>query len=167
MDTDSFVYQFKTHDFYKDIASDVKARFDTSNYPKAKKGDVDYRPLDIGENKKVISLMKDELGGKIMTEFVALRAKLYAYKKLDDSEDKRCKGVKKCVVKKTITFDDYKECLEKGKTVYREQVLFENNKHIVYTKKSNKIALTRDDDKRKICDDLISTKARGYVASAA
>ena len=76
MDTDSFVYHIKTHDFYKDIAEDVEARFDTSNYK-------DERPLPIGKNKKKIGLMKDELGGKIMTEFVALRAKLYAYKKMD------------------------------------------------------------------------------------
>ena len=55
--------------------------------------------------------MKDELGGAIMTEFVALRPKLYSYKKLDGSEDKKCKGIKKCVVKKTLTFEDYKTCL--------------------------------------------------------
>ena len=72
MDTDSFVYEIETEDFYRDIAKDVKKRFDTSGYSKD-----DNRPLPIGENKKVIELMKDELGGKIMTEFVALRAKMY------------------------------------------------------------------------------------------
>ena len=69
MDTDSFAYEIGTEDFYRDIAKDVKKRFDTSEYSKD-----DNRPLSIGENKKVIGLMKDELGGKIMTEFVALRA---------------------------------------------------------------------------------------------
>ena len=72
MDTDSFVYEIETEDFYRDIAKDVEKRFDTSGYSKD-----DNRPLPIGENKKVIGLMKDELGGKIMTEFVALRAKMY------------------------------------------------------------------------------------------
>ena len=67
--------------------------------------------MPIGLNNKVIGLMKDELGGKIMTEFVALRPKLYAYRQLDGEEDKRCKGIKKCVVKKTLGFDDYKKCL--------------------------------------------------------
>ena len=74
MDTDSLVYHIKTEDFYEDIAKDVNARFDKSGYSKE-----DARPLSIGLNKKVIGLMKDELGGKIMIEFVALRPKLYAY----------------------------------------------------------------------------------------
>ena len=102
MDTDSLVYHIKTEDFYEDIAKDVNARFDESGYSKE-----DARSLSIGLNKKVIGLMKDELGGKIMIEFVALRPKLYAYKKiddkedkkLDDEEDKKCKGIKKCVLK--------------------------------------------------------------------
>ena len=74
MDTDSLMYNIKTEDFYEDIAPDVETRFDTSGYSKK-----DAWPLPIGLNKKVIGLMKDELGGKIMTEFVALRPKLYAY----------------------------------------------------------------------------------------
>ena len=80
MDTDSLVYDIKTEDFYEDIANDVEARFDTSGYSKT-----DFRPLPIGLNKKVIGLMKDELGGKIMPEFVAFRPKLYSYKVLDGS----------------------------------------------------------------------------------
>ena len=104
VDTDSLVYHIKTEDFYEAIVNDVKERFDTSGYDKKDAG-----PLPMGLNKKVTGLMKDELGGKIMTEFVALRPELYAYRKLNDKEDKRCKGIKKCVVKKTLGFDDYKK----------------------------------------------------------
>ena len=75
MDTNSFIYDIQTEDFYADIADDVLDRFDMSNYDKD-----DARPLPIGKNKKVIGKMKDELGGKIMTEFIALRPKSYAYK---------------------------------------------------------------------------------------
>ena len=157
MDTDSFVYYIKTEDFYKDISDDVETRFDTSDYSKD-----DNRPLPIGKNRKVIRLMKDELKGKIMIEFVALRAKLYAYKTLDGREDKKCKGVKKCVVENTISFNDYKKCLEDGENVYREQMLFQNQKHKLFTSKLNKIALNRDDDKRVIQADGITTHARGY-----
>ena len=90
MDTDSFIMNIKTEDFYKDIASDLEKRFDTSNY------EVD-RPLSIGKNKKVIGLMKDELGGKIIMEFVTLRPKTYSYLTDDCKEDKKAKGTKKCV----------------------------------------------------------------------
>ena len=87
MDTDSFIICIKTEDFYNDIADDVDKRFDTSNY------EVD-RPLPEGKKKKVIGLMKDELGGKIMTEFVALRPKTYSYLIDDCKEDKKAKGTK-------------------------------------------------------------------------
>ena len=88
MDSDSLVCHIKTKDFYADIVDDVQTRFDTSDY-------IPDRPLPVQLNKKVIGLMKDESGGKIMTEFMALRPKLYSYKKLDGSEDKKCKGIKK------------------------------------------------------------------------
>ena len=142
MDTDSLVYHIKTEDFYENIAKDVETRFDMSEYKKE-----DARPLPIGLNKKVIGLMKDELGGKIMTEFVALRPKLYAYRKL---VDKRCKGIKKCVVKKTLDFDVYKKCLfdPTGKSIYRQQLMFRSRKHEVHTVEVSKVALNRNDDKR-------------------
>ena len=92
MDTDSLIYDIETDDFYKDIAHDVESRFDTSGY-------VPDRPLPVGKNKKIIGLMKDELGGGIMKEFVTLRPKMYDYK-VGSSESKKCKGIKKCVVKK-------------------------------------------------------------------
>ena len=104
MDTDSFIMNIKTNDFYEDIASDVENMFDTSNY------EVNI-PLPTGKNKKVIGLMKDELGGKIITEFVTLRPKTYSFLTDDGKEDKKAKGTKKCVIKKMIKFNDYKKCL--------------------------------------------------------
>ena len=104
----------------------------------------------------------DELGGKIMTEFVALRPKHYSYKKLDGSEDKKCKGIKKCVVKKTLTFEDYKTCLFSDSTEYRSQLMFRSSKHEVHTIKVNKVAPNRDDDKRISKRDGISTFAGGH-----
>ena len=179
MDTDSFVFEVETEDFYRDIADDIerdgtncffrdlqeRARFDTSDYPADFRLESSEKNFSVGKNKKVIGFFKDELGGEIMTEFVALRAKMYAYRKLDEekSEDKRCKGTKKCVVEETLTFEDYKRCLFEGKTIYREQMLFENKKHDVYTVNKCKIALNRDDDKRIIQEDGITTLSRGYV----
>ena len=159
MNTDSFVFEIETNDFYWDIENDVERRFDTSGYSKD-----DNRPLPIRENKKVIGLMKDELGGKIMTEFVALRAKMYAYRKIDkEVKEKQCKGIKKCVVSEDLMFDDYKTCLFDVKAVYRKQMLFENKKHEVYMVNKHKIALNRDDGKMLVQADEITTLSRGYI----
>ena len=94
MDTDSFIMHIKTKDFYEDIEDDVEKRFYASNY-------IVDRPLPTGKNKKVIGLMKDELGVKIMTEFVVLRLKTYSYLMDDSNSDsgthiiKKAKGTKK------------------------------------------------------------------------
>ena len=155
MDTDLLVYRIKTEDFHADITDDVSTRLYTSGYS-------GNRPLPIGMNKKVIRLMRDELGGAIMTEFVALRPKLYSFRQLDGSEDKKCKGIKKCVVKKTRTFEDYKNCLLNPTDVYRSQLMFRSSKHEVHTIEVNKVALNRDDDKRISKRDGISTLARSH-----
>ena len=138
MDTDSFIMNIKTEDFYKDIANDVEKRFDTSNY------EVD-RPLSTGKNKKVIGLMKDELGAGIITEFVALRPKTYSYLTDDCKEDEKAKGTKKCVIKRMIKFNDYKNCLLNGKAVLKSQQRFISKGHDVYTENINKIALSSND----------------------
>ena len=104
--------------------------------------------------------MKDELGGEIMTEFVTLRPKMYAYK-TGESESKKCKGIKKCVVHKTIRFEDYKNCLLSGETSYRSQLMFKSSSHEVRTLEVNKLALSRDDDKH-ITVNGINSLARGH-----
>ena len=156
MDMDSFVMHIKTNDFYKDISHGVDNRFDTSNY-KVK------RPLPIGKNKKVIGLMKDELGGEIITEFIALRPKTYFYLTDNDKIDKKAKGTKKCVIKKMIRFDDYKKCLLNDKVILKSQQRFISNKHDVYTEDVNKIALSNDDDKRIVSPDKRSSYPYGYT----
>ena len=119
------------------------------------------RPLPIGKNKKVIGLMKDELGGEIMKEFVSLRPKMYSYK-VGNSEPKKCKGIKKCIVKCTISFDDYKRCLFGGEQCHRSQLLFRSCKHKVKTLEVNKLALSREDDKRISIDGVASCTIGHY-----
>ena len=155
MDTDSFVMNIKTNDFYKDIANDVEKRFGTSNYEC-------NRPLHIGKNKKVIGLMKDELGGKIITEFVTLRPKTFSYFTDDGKKDKKAKGTKKCVIKRMIKFNDYKNCLLKDKALLKSQQRFISKKHDVYTEDINKIALSDDDNKRIVSSDKITSYPHGY-----
>ena len=156
-DTDSHAYEIETEDFYRDISSDVKSKFDTSNYPKD-------HPSGIltGVNKKVIGMFKDEASGKQIAEFVGLRAKLYSYKVEESYEEKKCKGVKKAVIKKTITFNDYKDCLFDNKPAMRKMNVIRSHLHTIFTETVNKIALSPFDDKRLIREDNIHTLAYGY-----
>ena len=156
-DTDSLMYEIQTEDFYKDISGDVKDRFDTSDYPSD-------HPSGIlsGINKKVLGMFKDEANGDIIDEFVGLRAKLYSYKMFEGEESKKCKGVKKSVVKNNITHEDYKTCLTTGNEQLRKQNIIRSYKHEVYNEEVNKIALSANDDKRYILEDGIRTLALGH-----
>lgn len=109
-DTDSLMCCIQTDDFYKDIAKDIKRKFDTSDYP-------EKHPSGIksGVNKKVIGKFKDEAAGKQITHFVGLCPKLYSYKLEDKEEFKKLRGIKKNVIKNEISFDDYKRCLFFGR----------------------------------------------------
>ena len=153
--TDSFIMNIKTNDFYKDIANDVECQFDTSNYEVS-------RPLPTGKNKKVIGLMKDELGGNIITEFVTLRPKTYSFLTDDGEEDKKAKGTKKCVIKKMIKFNDYKKCLLNDEVILNSQQRFISKKHDVYTENIIKIALSNNDDKRMVSSNKITSYPYGY-----
>ena len=106
--------------------------------------------------------MKDELGGRIITEFVALRPKTYSYLTDDCKEDKKAKGTKKCVIKRIIKFNDYKNCLLNGEVVLKSQQRLKSKGHDVYKENINKIALSSNDDKRLIASDKITSYPYGY-----
>ena len=103
-DTDSFIIYIEKEDFYEDIADD------------------DRPFLPTGKIKKEIGLMKNELGGKIMTEFVPLGSKTCAYLvDYDASKVKKAKGTNKCVIKNDLKFNDYKDCILNNKIVLKSQ----------------------------------------------
>ena len=109
--------------------------------------------------------MKDELGGKIMNEFVGLKAKTYAYLMDDDSsEHKKAKGTKKCLIKREIIPKNYKDWLFNDKTIVKSQQRFESDYHNVYTEQINKVALSSNDDKRLQTFDKIITYPYGTNA---
>ena len=109
-------------------------------------------------------MFKDELGGKIMTEFCALRAKAYSYKLDDDTENKKAKGTKKCIVKRELTFKNYVDCLFNDKTIIKSQQRFRSDHHRVCTEEVNKIALSSNNGKRLQTSDKVTTYPYGTNA---
>ena len=155
-DTDSLMYEIETEDFYKDISQDVHEWLDTRNYPPNHPSGI-----ETGVNKMVIGMFKDEEGGKIVTEFVGLRAKNYSYS-CDGKEHKKCKGIKMNVTKNNIYHKDYKDCLFQNIQLRRKMNVFRSRGHDVYSEEINKIALSANDDKRVILKDGIHTLAHGH-----
>ena len=153
-DTDSLMFQIYTDDFYKDISCDILEKFDTSDYPPDHPSGI-----PTGVNKKVIGMFKDEVAGKQITCFVGLRPKLYSFRIEEDKEVRKCKGIKKNVIKKKLDFDDYVKCLFSGKKEIRSMKIIRSEKHDIYSKEVNKVALSNEDDKRLVLDDKIKTLA--------
>ena len=153
-DTDSLLYLIHTDDFYKDISRDIKKKFDTSDYPESHSSGI-----QTGVNKKVIGMFKDEVAGRQITHFVGLRPKLYSFKVEDGGLTKTCKGIKKNVVKREISFEDYVQCLFSGEKKMKSMNIIKSENHDIYSKKGNKIALSNDDDKRSVMEDNINTLA--------
>ena len=141
INTDSFIIHIKTEDFYADIFVDVEQWLEISNYD-------NNRPLPIVKKKKAIGLFKDELGGNIMKEFVGLKAKTYAYLMDDDTENKKAKGTKKCIIKRELIFRNYEDCLFNDKIILKSQRRLKSDCHNVYTEQIKKIALSSNDDRR-------------------
>ncbi|XP_071635054.1 uncharacterized protein [Temnothorax longispinosus] len=154
-DTDSLIYHIECDDVY-DIMKRHIHRFDTSDYAIDNTYGI---PL---ANKKVPGLMKDENNGAIMTEFVGLRAKMYALRVDGKKDTKKAKGVKSNVVARSITFDDYTRCLRDEIEMTRQQTCIRSKKHEVYTVSETKIALSPYDDKRYIIPGSTETLPWGH-----
>ena len=134
-DTDSLLYRFNVPDIYDYIKRDL-TRFDTSDYPS---DNIYGIPL---VNKKVLGLIKDENNGKIMTEFIRLRAKLYAYKILgEDKYTTKANSIKGSALR-TINFDNYQQCLVERENLFKDRYLVQSRKHEVHTVLQKKLALS-------------------------
>ncbi|XP_024882124.1 uncharacterized protein LOC112461203 [Temnothorax curvispinosus] len=154
-DTDNLIYFLECDDAYEDMKRDI-ARFDTSGYPE----DNAYRMPRV--NKKIPGLMKDENDGAVMTEFVGLRSKMYALRVEGKSDTKKIKGIKRNVVARTITFDDYVCCLNDAIRQFRRQSCIRSTAHEVHTVSELKLALSPYDDKRYVVPDSYDTLPWGH-----
>ena len=99
-----------------------------------------------------------------MKEFAALRAKAYVYLMEDDSEHKKAKGTKKCIIERELMFENYKDSLFNNKIMLKSQQRFKSDHHKVYTEEVNKIALSSNDDKRLQTFDKVTTYPYGTNA---
>ena len=154
-DTDSLMYQIQSDDFYEDISEDIEDKFDTSDYPTDHKSGI-----LTGVNKKVIGMFKDEVAGQQITHFVGLRPKLYSFKIENNREYvRKCKGIKKNVVKKSLSFQQYVQCLFSGEKQMKSMKIIRSENHDIYSKEIKKVALSADDNKRIVMDDKINTLA--------
>ncbi|XP_020299268.1 uncharacterized protein LOC109863417, partial [Pseudomyrmex gracilis] len=140
---DSLIYHIKCEDVYENMKHDI-ARFDTSDYPVNNPYNMPHA------NKKVPWLIKNENNGAVMTEFASLRAKMYATRVGDRKCTKKVKGVKRNVVAKMITFDDYVRCLRNATKLTRQQSCIRSQLHEVFTMSEWKLALSPHDDKRYV-----------------
>lgn len=152
-DTDSLCYDIKTKDIYEDM-KDNKEEYDFSNYEK-------NHPLYDNTNKKVIGKMKDECGGKVMSEFVGLRSKMYSYV-VGSKEEKKCKGIKKGIVAKQLRFNHYKKTIQGEVLDKVKQNSLRSFQHVLYSIEQEKVALSAYDDKRYILPNGIETLAYGH-----
>ncbi|KAG8237543.1 hypothetical protein J437_LFUL017210 [Ladona fulva] len=143
-DTDSFILEVKTEDFYSNMLDDIHMIHQTILA------------------RIFVILFKDEAGGEIITHFIGLRSKLYSYKKQGEIEDKRAKGISKAVIDKSLSFNDYERCLMEKLNLYREMHQIRSINHEIKTVAVNKLSLSGDDDKRYILEDGINTLAWGH-----
>ena len=165
-DTDSLMYLIQTEDFYRDIKQDIKKKFDTSDYPENHPSGI---KTDV--NKKVIGKFKDVAAGRQITHFVGLRPKLYTFRveEKKEGEEKmkgenkgevdKAKGVKECVIKNSLSFEDYKKCLFTEDKLMKKMNIIRSQNHDVFSMTVNKVALSANDDKRLICENKINTLA--------
>ena len=163
-DTDSLVLEIESEDFFADIAADVKEWFDTNDFSPEHPAVLNGMPI-VPENKKKIGLMKDECCGAVMTEFVALKPKLYSFLTEEDEkirEKQKAKGVKKCIIKKSLRHENFVKCLMTGQTQMRKQSFFRSREHHLFTENMTKLALNPRDDKRVVLENGIDTLALGH-----
>ena len=154
-DTDSLLYEIKCPDIYEIVKENIK-RFDTSDYPPQNPYKI---PL---VNKKVPGLMKDECNGRIVTEFIGLRSKMYCVGIENNKFVRKANGVKSNVMQNTINDSHYRDCLLNSTLIHREQFNITSRFHQLYTENFNKLALNPYDDKRCLLPNCTDTLPWGH-----
>ena len=153
-DTDSLTYEIEAEDVYQDFWND-KNKFDNSDYSESS-------PYFDKTNKKVIGKFKDEAAGVPISEFVGLRSKMYSYIKDNQTGLKTAKGIKKNVIKKTITHENYRDTLLNNKQMHHKMKTIGSQNHELGSYEINKVSLSCFDDKRYIHNNGVTSYAYGH-----
>lgn len=156
-ETDSLIYEVKGVDVYEVMKQNLD-RFDTSDYPPD-----NFFGLPL-VNRKIPGLMKDECNGESITNFRGIRSITYCIRVVHKDFAKKAKGTKKNVVKNTITFSHYDDCLKNFASVHRDQCVIRSRFHKLYTEKSNKLVLSPHDDKRFLIKNSTDTLPWGHYS---
>ncbi|XP_053214135.1 uncharacterized protein LOC128397434 [Panonychus citri] len=154
-DTDSFIYSIETLDIYNDFKI-IDHIFDFSDYPTNHSSG-----LYSDKNKKKLGYLKDEMMGKQILEFIALKSKVYTIRS-EDFDKKTAKGVQRVVLKEMISFEDYKAALFQHKLFFHNMRSIKSNHHDIKSIQTRKLALNPFDDKRYILDNGVDTLAYGH-----
>ena len=153
-DTDSLTYEIETEDVYRDFWND-KDKFDNSYYP-------ENSPFYDNTNKKVIGKFKDECQSIPVAEFIGLRSKMYSYIKDNNQNNKTAKGIKKNIIKKNITHENYKNVLFNNEQMHHTMKTIRSNLHQLGSYELNKVSLSCFNDKRYIHDNGVTSYAYGH-----
>ena len=148
-DTDSFMYEIKSEDVYKDFWCD-KEKFHNSD-------NLEFSSYFHKTNKKVIGKFKDDVCGIPIAEFVGLRSKMCSYMKDNYKGGKTAKGIKKNVIKKNIKHQKYKDVLFSNKELYHKIKTIRNENHQIRSYEINKVSVSCFDDERYILDDGLNS----------
>ena len=150
-DTDSLTYEIEAEDVFQDFWND-KNKFDNSDYPESS-------PFVDKSNKKVIGKFKDEAASFPMVELIALRSKMCSYLKDNNQGGRTAKGIVKCIIKKSITHENYKDVLFNSTQMYHKMKTIRSVNHQLGSYELNKVSLSCFDDKRYILGDGITSYA--------
>lgn len=139
-DTDSLIINVPTEDIYEDLKSELEY-YDTSDYPNT-------HPLFSNTNQKKIGVMKDEMNGKLISEYVGLRSKQYSIKH-ETGTSSRAKGIQKCAIKnQEIRHENYIEALNGEEVMRYPNTTIKSRGHVLETVVTNKKTLSANDTKR-------------------
>ena len=157
-DTDSFLYEIKSENYYEELKEKFGSIMDFSNFNKNSE-------LFDETNKKKLGFLKEEYGGEVINEFIGLKSKLYSINYGEEKTKSKAKGLQKSILKRFVDHKHYKDVIEKNNLFCTNMLRIQSKEHILQTIKLQKLIFTPLDDKRFILEDGINTRPYGHYSN--